>query len=121
MCRGAHCGPFHGDTHLDSLFLRNNEAVTSRHMHEGTRLAWQAPPHAGTEGHTEGRGTYRQIKTGAGFKLKNKNGPFSSVSTATIARVGSFSAFFEIYKISIPSHLSRLNFFFSKFSHFFLT
>ena len=37
-----------------------------------------------------GRGTYRQIKTGAGFKLKNKNGPFSSVSTSTIARVGSF-------------------------------
>ena len=29
---------------------------------------------------TCGWGTYRQIKTGAGFKLKNKNGPFSAVS-----------------------------------------
>ena len=42
-----------------------------------------------------GRGTYTQIKTGAGFKLKNKNGPFSSVSTATIARVGSFFSIFR--------------------------
>ena len=42
-----------------------------------------------------GRGTYRQIKTGTGFKLKNKNGPFSSVWTATIARIG---AFFSIFR-----------------------
>ena len=45
--------------------------------------------------HLPGRGTFRQIKTGAGFKLKNKNGPFSSVSTATIARVGSFFSIFR--------------------------
>ena len=56
----------------------------------------------------KGWGTYRQIKTGAGSKLNDKNGPFFSVSTATIARVGSFSAFFEIYKISIALHRSDL-------------
>ena len=43
----------------------------------------------------QGWGTYRQIKTGAGFKLKNKNGPFSSIWTATIARVGSFFSIFR--------------------------
>ena len=32
-----------------------------------------------------GWGTYRQIKTGAGFKLKNKNGPFSAVSEPNVA------------------------------------
>ena len=42
-----------------------------------------------------GRGTYRQIKTGAGFKLKNKNGPFSAVWTATIARLASFCSIFR--------------------------
>ena len=42
-----------------------------------------------------GRGTYTQIKTGAGCKIKNKNGPFSSVSTATIAGLGSFFSIFR--------------------------
>ena len=37
----------------------------------------------------DGRGTSTQIKTGTGFKSENKNCPFSSVSTATIARAGS--------------------------------
>ena len=32
-----------------------------------------------------GWGTYRQIKIGAGFKLKNKNGPFSAVSKLNFA------------------------------------
>ena len=36
-------------------------------------------------------------------------GPFSSVSTLLIARVGAFfKAFFEIYKICIPSHRSEI-------------
>ena len=42
-----------------------------------------------------GWGTYRQIQIGAGFKLKNKNGPFSAVSTPLIGRVG---AFFNIFR-----------------------
>ena len=40
---------------------------------------------ADTAGGLQGWGTYRQIKTGAGFKLKNKNVPFSAVSGPNFA------------------------------------
>ena len=37
----------------------------------------------------------RKLKAWAGLKLEDKNGPFSSVSTSPIARVG---AFFSIFR-----------------------
>lgn len=42
-----------------------------------------------------GLGTYMKIKFGAGFKLENKNGPFSAVSTPPIASVGTFFSLFS--------------------------
>ena len=41
------------------------------------------------------------------FDISTLEGSFSSVWTATIARVGAFFAFFELYKICIPSHRSK--------------
>ena len=49
----------------------------------------------------------RDLYTESGQTLE---GSFSAVSTATIARVGAFFRFFEIYKIFTPSHRWTQNF-----------
>ena len=42
-----------------------------------------------------GRGSYKQTESVAGFKLKNKNDLFSAVLTLAIARIGSFFSIFR--------------------------
>ena len=50
--------------------------------------------------------------------IETLEGSFSSVSTPLIARVGAFLAFFELYKICIPSHRSKFRNFAKVCQHF---